>query len=89
MQDRTLVIVLDEGNGFHLEQLKKEEAKVRQAIRDTVNSDPMLKFTLGKVPANAKAANGVAPTKESVMEQARKANPSIDEFIKRIDGQAT
>jgi len=87
VQDNTLTVVLDEGNGFHLEQLKKEEQKVKQAIRDTVNAKPVLRFILGQIPSNAKANAGGKASSTSTMEQVQKENPTIDSFIKRIDGQ--
>jgi DNA polymerase-3 subunit gamma/tau len=85
--DKTLTITMDEGNGFHIEQLKKEDAKVRKAIQDMVHAKPILKYVLGQVPSEAKADNAVKPSTETIIDQVRKKNPSIDSLLKRIDGQ--
>lgn len=87
LEDKTLTIVMDQGNGFHIEQLKKEDIKVRKAIQETVNAKPVLNYVLGQLPAEAKARTRAKPSTRSVMDQARKENSTIDSFLKRIDGQ--
>jgi len=90
LEDKTLTIVMDQGNGFHIEQLTKEDTKVRNAIQEAVSVKPLLKYVLGQLPPEASADTSarVSPKPaKSVMEQARKNNPTIDSFLKRIDGQ--
>jgi hypothetical protein len=80
-----LVVVLDEDNGFHIEQLRKEDGKVRKAIKDALGMELTVRFVSGQIPGGGKA--GQAKTGSSVMEKAKQDNPVIKDFLDRIDGQ--
>ncbi len=76
-----LTVVLDEDNGFHIEQLRKDDTKVREAIKDALGMDVTVQFVSGQIPGEGKT--GVA----SAMEKAKQENPTIKDFLDRIDGE--
>lgn len=80
-----LTVVLDEDNGFHIEQLRKEDGKVRKAIKDALGMEVKVQFVTGQIPGGGKT--GESKTRTSVMEKAKQENPAIKDFLDRIDGQ--
>jgi DNA polymerase III gamma/tau subunit len=86
LRNNLLMIVLDESNGFHLEQLRKEMAKVKRVILEVTGVEPALEFTLGQLPPEAKTLRLQKPLPQSNLDKARQENPAINNFMKRIDG---
>ena len=80
-----LVVVLDQDNGFHIEKLRKEDTKVREAIKDALGMDVTVQFVSGQIPGEGKP--GAASSEASAMEKAKQENPVVKDFLDRIDGQ--
>jgi DNA polymerase-3 subunit gamma/tau len=87
LQNNMLKVVLDESNGFHLEQLRKEMAKVKKAIREVTGVELVLEFTLGQLPPEAKTNRIRKPSTQTTFEKVRQENPVVDNFLNRINGQ--
>jgi DNA polymerase-3 subunit gamma/tau len=87
LHNNLLTVVLDESNGFHLEQLRKEMTKVKKAIREVTGVELALEFTLGQLPPEAKTQRIGKPSPPATLEKVRQENPVVDNFLKRIDGQ--
>jgi DNA polymerase-3 subunit gamma/tau len=87
VQGKTLTVVLEEHNGFHLEQLRKGVEKVQEAIGKHVGVSPVLDFVQGELPEEVASKGRGKAGRQSVIEKVRKESPAIRSFLDRIDGK--